>query len=634
VIQKGLAGTVGRLQWLALALLAAGLPALQPALLLSWLAVGLTLLAALKLLEARRPQERRLVALLQLVCAGLLGALQPELGPSLLQLLAVLVALAGLLALESGAGLSWRLLLRSSLQVVAAALPAALALFLLLPRLEPFAAVPALSSGMAVSGLSESLAPGGIATLVSSAAAAARVSFGAAAPPPPPQRYWRVQTHERFDGERWTSASPGLAAGDRAAAASPPSAAAEGDQGAGSPAAPAAGMGIQLWLSEPSPLSSVPWSGSGLPLGGELRLERGGVLRHRGSPARRRLYAIATPAAATGQGEGPGAAWQREPPGPLDLQLPQGANPRLEALAAHWQRQGPARARLAAAEAWFRAQPFRYTQQPGTLPATAPLDAFLFERREGFCGHVASAFTALMRAAGVPARVVSGYRGGTWVEPLGGPAYLDLRQSDAHAWSEVWLADEGWRRVDPTAWLAQAGSTMPRPPRLDAGNWLVRQWWGLDLAWGRLWLGFDRDRQEALLQRLLGERRELVGVLVIGAVALGLAAGLAGLGWLRRQPGGDPARQELDRSLRLLARRGLSPGAGETLPRFSERLAAAHPELAEALRAVLVPYQRWRYAPGRQDREAERRLLGDLRRRRRRLRAVLQHHPAGRGPLL
>ena len=114
-----------RLQWVAQGLLGVGLLGLQPALLLSWLVFGLTLLAALKLLEARRLGERRLVALLQLVCAGLLGALQPDLAPSLLQLLAVLVALAGLLALETGEGPNWSLLLRRSLQVVAAALPMA-----------------------------------------------------------------------------------------------------------------------------------------------------------------------------------------------------------------------------------------------------------------------------------------------------------------------------------------------------------------------------------------------------------------------------------------------------------------------------------------------------------------------------
>ena len=146
-----------RLQWLAEALMIVGLLGLQPSLMLSWLAIGLTVLAGLKLLEAKRLAERRLVGLLQLVCAGVLGGLQADLGPSLLQGLAVFLALAGLLALEAGQGPDWRLLLRRSLQVLIGALPVALALFVLMPRLAPFAPLSDLGRGGARMGLSENL---------------------------------------------------------------------------------------------------------------------------------------------------------------------------------------------------------------------------------------------------------------------------------------------------------------------------------------------------------------------------------------------------------------------------------------------------------------------------------------------
>jgi transglutaminase-like putative cysteine protease len=636
-----------RLQWVAQGLLGVGLLGLQPALLLSWLVFGLTLLAALKLLEARRLGERRLVALLQLVCAGLLGALQPDLAPSLLQLLAVLVALAGLLALETGEGPNWSLLLRRSLQVVAAALPMALALFLLLPRLEPFAALPGLGGGGAVTGLNPDLAPGSIASLVASDAAAARVVFGAGGPPAEPQRYWRVLVHEGFDGERWTSraAAPTGApdqdpAGDPAAAgasaASPgrdqatpaetlaADPAATGGTPTGGDAAPEPGGATELWLIEASGLTPVPWGGSGQPLGAELRVNRRGELRHKGSPAQRRMYLLR-------QAGAPGlnaTSWQRQPPTMLDLVLPRGANPRLEALAAGWSRQPTAALRLAAAETWFRTQPFRYTRQPGSLPSRAPLDAFLFERRQGFCGHYASAFSALMRAAGVPARVVSGYQGGDWVQPLSGPAYLDIRQNDAHAWSEVWLEGEGWRRVDPTAWLPGAAAAAPATGRIGPALWLVRQWWGLDLAWGRWWMGFDRSRQEALLNRLLGGHPELVGVLVVGAVALGLGGGLAGLNWVRHRPRGDGPRRELERSLRSLARHGLEPDRGETLRQWCGRLEMQDPALANALRAFAEPYERWRHGAGARDRRSARQQAAALRIQRRRLEQLLRRQPA------
>ena len=599
-----------RLQWLAEALLIVGLLGLQPSLMLSWVAISLTVLAGLKLLEAKRLADRRLVGLLQLVCAGVLGALQSDLGPSLLQGVAVFLALAGLLALEAGQGPDWRLLLRRSLQVLVGALPVALALFVLMPRLAPFAPLSDLGRGGARMGLSENLAPGNIARLSANREPAARVSFAAGQPLDADDRYWRVLVHDRFDGGSWLT-SPTL----------PPT-------GAGAARAPAetgSPLAQQLWVAEASGLEAVPWDGSALPLGRELRINGRGELLHGGRSSQRRLYGLRSR-----QGKGDG--WRRIPPQANDQMLPSGTNPQLEALGGSWRAAGPPAARLAMAETWFRSRPFRYTRSPGTLPALAPLDAFLFARQEGFCGHYASAFSALMRAAGVPARVVSGYQGGTWVQPLGGPGYLDLRQDNAHAWSEVWIEAEGWRRVDPTSWIAPArGGGLRAAPAGGAVGWLQRQWWALDLAWGRWWLGFDREGQEALLQRLLGDRRNLVGLLVLTAVTVGLGVSVTVLGWLRKRPEGDPPGLELERALAALARQGLVPEAGETLRGFSARLERSEPKLGSLLQAMAEPYQLWRYGAGVRPPQEARRLSASLRRHRlgleRALRRRLQRRP-------
>jgi len=592
-----------RLQWLAEALMIVGLLGLQPSLMLSWLAIGLTVLAGLKLLEAKRLAERRLAGLLQLVCAGVLGALQSDLGPSLLQGVAVVLALAGLLALEAGQGADWRLLLRRSLQVLVGALPVALALFVLMPRLAPFAPLSDLSRGGARMGLSENLAPGSIASLAANGEAAARVSFEGNQPPDPADRYWRVLVHDRFDGESWHTSPtrPPSEAGVTPAAAEPGS-----------------GQAQQLWVAEASGLEAVPWDGAALPLGRELRINGRGELLHGGRSSQRRLYGLR-------DNQGRADGWQRLPPQARDGTLPSGTNPQLEALGRIWRAAGPPAARLAVAETWFRSRPFRYNRSPGTLPAHAPLDAFLFDRQEGFCGHYASAFSALMRAAGVPARVVSGYQGGTWVQPLAGAGYLDLRQDNAHAWSEVWVDSEGWRRVDPTTWIAAArGGGLSASPDRGAVGWLKQQWWALDLAWGRWWLGFDREGQEALLQRLLGDHRNLVGMVVLAAVSVGLGVSVGVLGWLRRRPKGDPPRRELERALVALARRGLVPEAGETLGGFRARLEQSEPELGALLRALADPYQLWRYGAGARPPREARQLGTSLRRHRRRLERVLR----------
>ena len=568
-----------RLQWLALLPLAAGAPLLDPGLLLSWLAVGMALLAALKLLEARRIGELRTVGLLELLAAGLQAALLADLAATLLQVVAVLLALAGLLALEAGGRLPLGLLLRRSAAVLAAALPLALLMLVLLPRIGPLWTGAAALQGSASTGLSDAVNPGAIASLASNQAPAARVSFmagtgdRAAGPPAPGQRYWRVLVHEVFDGSSWQSRSGALTRDW----AQRPAGTADGAAGGAVPPAAAAS---QLWLVDPSPLAAVPWDGASLPIQRGQLLTAAGELLDRRPPQGRRSYGLAPLPA------GQALLWQQRPPGRIDLQLPWGRNPRLEALGRQWgQLPGPEQ-RLAAAARWFGQQPFRYTRTPGQLPEQAPLDAFLFERREGFCGHYASAFTALMRAAGVPARVVSGYHGGRWVQGLAGSPYLDIRQSDAHAWSEVWLAGRGWQRVDPSAWVGGSAGRQDGLGAPGAGamgwlgplQWLQRQWWGLDLAWSRLWLGFDGEQQRELLERLLGDRLAWAGLLVLAAVAAALGLGLLLLSALGEREQSDPLQRALVRErqrwLALCRRHGLEPRAGDTLEALSRRLAA------------------------------------------------------------
>jgi transglutaminase-like putative cysteine protease len=583
------------LQWLAMALLAVGLVRLPLSLLLTLLAILLTGLTALKLREARTLPERRLVGLLQLLSVGVLAALQPDLASSLLQGLTTLVILTGLLALEIDRGSSWRELLRRSLVVLAAALPLTLTLFLLLPRLGPLTPVPRDLSQYALTGLNDRLDPGALSSLVDNPAPAARVQFLGGTPPARQQRYWRVLVHEGFDGRSW------LALDQQPA-------------GPGTPLLPTGGP-RQLWLAEPSGLEVVPWGGTGRPLGTTLRPSPRGELYHRERVQQRRVYAL-------GEVQRQ-ASWQQQPPTVMDLQLPRGANPRLEALADRWAAAGPASRRLEVAEQWFRRQPFRYTRHPEALPERAPLDQLLFQSKEGFCGHYASAFTVLMRAAGVPARVVSGYQGGQWVQPIGGQPYLNLRQSDAHAWSEVWLEGEGWRRVDPSRWVApDAGDSPPELAPQGPLVWLQQQWWGLDLAWTSLWLGFDRQSQEALLQRLFGTNGPAGGVVLLGLLAIALALGLAGLRWWQGRVGTDPWRRELERGLAPLARRGLTPLAGESLSAFSLRVIGRWPGLADALTPFVAAYQQHRFAaPGAAP------SLGQLRRLRRRLVGTLHRLP-------
>jgi transglutaminase-like putative cysteine protease len=311
--------------------------------------------------------------------------------------------------------------------------------------------------------------------------------------------------------------------------------------------------------------------------------------------------------------------------------LPRGRNPRsLELARALRERAGTDAAFVAAALDYLRTGGFVYSLEPEQL-GSEQVDDLLFRTRTGFCGHYASAFTTLVRAAGVPARVVTGYLGGEW-NPVGG--YVVVRQSDAHAWVEVWLEGRGWTRVDPTAvveperlqrglldLLPEAMSAQTR--LLRAAPWLVhllQRWDAANAWWNERVLKFDYTKQLDVLERL--------GVRSADAWALGWAFALALLGWLAliawqlgrsaRPARPDPLARAYARLCRKLGRAALARAPHQGPLAYSATLRELHPALAESAHALLARYARLRYgppAPGRERRELDefRRAVARLR---------------------
>lgn len=304
------------------------------------------------------------------------------------------------------------------------------------------------------------------------------------------------------------------------------------------------------------------------------------------------------------------------------LQLPPG-NPRTRALARRWRDRLHNDARVVqAALRYFHDQPFVYTMTPPPLHGER-MDDFLFDTRRGFCEHYASSFTWLMRAAGIPARVVTGYQGGE-LNPLGN--YLIVRQSDAHAWSEVWLRGEGWVRIDPTAAVAperiQLGfDPIAQPdgePVLFGGQapqFLQRLWKSMRFGWDAVnfnwdqWvLGYSRHRQIQLLSNLGLQLRSwsaiAAGLFIAVCVTFVIMAA-----WLfhKSSPGNDRLVRTYQRFCAKLARRGMRRAPNEGPADFAARVAAAHPEWAEDVNLISRMYADLRYG-GRTDRHDVHRL--------------------------
>ena len=539
------------------------------------LAVGLLVL---KLLETETVRDVRVG--ISFACFALMTALLFDQGliATVVVALGLLPALATLRALEPGqrpASLPRSLV--PALALSAAALPLALLAFLLVPRLDtPLWGAP--SPNQARTGLSESMSPGNFTDLLTDDHPAMRVSFDGA-PPPADLRYFRAYVMWNYDGRSWRYLDPRHL---RAQAPAP----IEVDTSIGYQ------ISLQPTQQRVLPTLDMPLQApaqaslqvdrevmADKPVNDQLSYQLRSALRYRLQPSLDERS-------------------QR-----LGLRLPAGFNPRTLALAAQWrQRYGNDEAAIVrAALNLFHDGSFRYTLAPAPLGRDA-VDDFLFDTHEGFCEHYSSAFTVLMRAAGIPARVVTGYQGGYW-NKYGN--YLLVRYSDAHAWSEVWLAGRGWVRVDPTGAV--------RPERVSLGAaaaagdqlaWYRNDWLqGLRNRWdivNRWWdkgvIGFDALRQRGLLTPF-GVRdtdTATLGVLLAIGSVLFIAIGLA---WalLRRAPR-DRLREALRELERKLARKGIARRPTEGPQHYLRRAARALPGQRKELLELMNSYLELRYA--------------------------------------
>ena len=262
----------------------------------------------------------------------------------------------------------------------------------------------------------------------------------------------------------------------------------------------------------------------------------------------------------------------------------------------------------------FNVEPYTYTLQPGRLSGRDTIDQFLFESLRGFCEHYASAFVFMMRAAGVPARVVAGYQGGE-INPVN--KTVIVHQFDAHAWAEVWFEGQGWVRVDPTAAvspdrielgleeaMAAEGSFLSAAPlsilryrNIPLLNLLRLRYDALTYRWQSWVVGFDRDQQFDLLHDLFGEiSSRLFATLLLGRwVLVLLPVGISLL--LRRKTNPiSPLDKYYQRFCARMANIGIAREPGETPCQFAERISGILPGHSDEVWEVTALYNQLAYA--------------------------------------
>ncbi|HEY6940373.1 DUF3488 and transglutaminase-like domain-containing protein [Dokdonella sp.] len=534
---------------------------------------------ALKLLEAERTRDARVA--LGFASFVLMSSLLFT--QTLLFSLAVCgvlgLVIAGLLSLQPAPLAEPRRLqpdLWRASVLLGIAVPLALAAFVLLPRLNAPLWGTRGDDTLTSTGLSDSMAPGQFVRLMLDESPAFRAEFKG--PRPRTQSlYFRTIVLSDFDGTTWTR---------RFSDARPSDA---------MPQVPARspiydytvtleGSGDRRWLPALD-LPIVAPEGS--------RLSREQILVARPGPVVVGTYDLQSSPDAKLDTSLPGADRARL------LALPPGYGKQARELARRWRDQLRSDDRIVEAALKLFHSSFDYTLEPPPL-ARDTVDDFLFGTKAGFCEHYASAFVFLMRAAGIPARVVTGYQGGWWSSE-----YLLVRQSDAHAWAEVWSDGEGWKRVDPTAAVS--------PDRIELGaaqsdpnaGWMRSGWLRelrnqLDIAnslWTRSVISFDSLRQHALLTEFgaseLSHGDLLLALSIVLALTMALAAGWAM--WDRRVHHGDPLDRAWQRFRAALARGGIDERTAEGPLDLRARVHAAAPASAPAIDPLVDEYVALRY---------------------------------------
>ncbi len=568
---------------------------------------GVLLLVAafiLKLVELRSRRDALLLIFLGFFVV-VTGYLFDD-GPlaALYSLLPVTALLAALIGMQhSGMAERPAATLKLAGAMMLQAVPLMLLLFLFFPRLGPLWSLPNSTKGL--TGLSDSMTPGDVAELSRSSALAFRVSFEGDMPSRS-QLYWRALTLEAFDGRRWSQSS---------AARLPVSPSWEK---IGSPISYSIVMqpSGQSWLFA---LDTVESSLSGVRQMNDFRLENNRPV------FQNLLYQVQSWPAAIRQLDLPADVAQRT------LQLPEEGDPRSRSWARQLrQENADPQSLVSAVLRHFAQEPYGYTLKPPPVGRNS-IDDFLFRTRKGFCAHYAGAMVFVLRAAGIPSRVVAGYQGGELNQDGN---YLSVRQLDAHAWVEYWVEGRGWISVDPTFQVA--------PERIELGadeafadddgfledspfsplhyrdlawlNELRFGWDNLNYNWQRWVLGYKSEQQLQLLQRWFGTlewSRLALALVGGGGFLLGLLALWLFKPWQREH---DPQQRLLRRYEALLLRHGVRRDKGEGVRAFAERAAQRLPQQAQAIDAFARAFEAQRYAGQPASPEQLRELLRRLRR--------------------
>lgn len=530
---------------------------------------------ALKLLEIKKERDLYLINYLAFIVAASQFLYEQNILMAAYILLVCCLLLATLVCINSCKAQTL-VALKTAAIIVIQALPIAVVLFILFPRVDAPRWMVFNQQRHNRMGLSDSMEPGSISDLGVSEELVFRVKF-AGAIPPQRQRYWRGPVLSRTDGKRWTQAAF--------------------HEPLSSPVVTGTAYQYTI-LMEPQDKNWVFALDMPKVFSPPLSLNAAYQLITLESPDKRAEYKVTS---YTDYNTGLINRSEYK----AATQLPGEPSDKIKQLVGRLHGfDSPPDNFIKQLLNHFRVEDFHYTLTPPEMEEN-PIESFLFKTRYGFCSHYASAFVYLMRVAHIPARVVTGYQGGE-LNKVGD--FLEIRQADAHAWAEVWLESRGWIRVDPTA--AIAPERIERSISIDrqvvygiagensqAYNWLkqARQLWSsVDYNWQRWIINYNNKSQSKFLSSFGINDLKIMIYWMVASIG-SITAVLCWFLLYQKQKVTDQVLLSYNRFCRKLAKHGLFRGRGEGAKDFAERVKLKLPEQAESIDKITEVFIKLRY---------------------------------------
>ncbi|MDH5392628.1 MAG: DUF3488 and transglutaminase-like domain-containing protein [Gammaproteobacteria bacterium] len=536
----------------------------------------LLVMTFLKLLESRCQRDYMLLVILSLFIIATNLLFSQTLPTALYMLCCVFITLVTLLSLsEKSSRITLFEKLKTALRLTAFSLPLMLVLFVFFPRISGQLWHTNDEQTRARSGLSDSMEPGKISQLVYSNERVFRADF-ATKQPEKKQLYWRALTLWHYDGKTWENNKPSETQ-------------------------------TQIHLLDTGYKYTITVEASNnkwlylldLPVTISNSLSINTDFTALSPKTIRSLFQYSAHSASRYYMSNQLDSRSRS----RALKLP-GINTNTIALAQDWKRNSATpEAIIKKALTHFTTQNFYYTLSPAKLRNLASVDEFLFETRQGFCEHYASSFAVLMRAAGIPSRVVLGYLGGE-ANPYNNIISVD--QSMAHAWNEVWIDNRGWIRIDPTASIAphrvskdiatalKGQQNLPLHLQLDfAGLQKIRQLFdAIDNKWNQWILNYNESTQKQFIEILSGKSvslhdisylfiKVILGTLVLTVIVYFLSA--------KRQKN-DAVTKAYQKFLHKFENSGFSKRKNEGPADYTKRLESRFPQQSREISRIMNLY--------------------------------------------